>query len=234
MTRTGRSRRLWGNCSPQDHPIVTARKKTAEVELTGEVPIEPADVEVETEVEVEEEVETPIVAEPDVEGPVAPVPGRKSLGVKEVIPFKWKVIGRSGDAVLTLFKSVEREDTDAQFERAQREGYYTDLQVVEADFKIVQPVKPAEKAPARKSPAPKAKPEEKPAPAPPPQPPPALPPAAKKKVAAKKPAPASRSASGTKTATKAAKPAARKAPAKKASPPRKTDRKAASRRKKSG
>ena len=55
--------------------------------------------------------------------PVVPAHGR-TMGVKEIIPFSWKVIGRSGDAILTLFKSIERKDSEAQHERLIAEGYY--------------------------------------------------------------------------------------------------------------
>ena len=73
---------------------------------------------------------------------VGPVPGKRALGVKEPIIFKWKLIGTSHNATLTLFKAVEREDVDAQFERTQREGYYTDLKILEADAKVDQPAQP--------------------------------------------------------------------------------------------
>ncbi len=65
-------------------------------------------------------------------------PPRRQLGVKEPIIFKWKLLGGAGDVMLTLFKSTEREDVDAQFERVQREGYYTNLKIVEADAKVPQ------------------------------------------------------------------------------------------------
>jgi len=78
-------------------------------------------------------------AVPAAHGPVA---GKRALGVKEPIIFKWKLIGTSHNATLTLFKSVEREDVDAQFERTQREGYYTDLKILDADAKVEQPPQP--------------------------------------------------------------------------------------------
>lgn len=81
-------------------------------------------------------VELPAAA-PAVHGPVA---GKRALGVKEPIIFKWKLVGKSNNMTLTLFKAVEREDVDAQFERTQREGYYTDLKIIEADEKVEQPV----------------------------------------------------------------------------------------------
>lgn len=69
----------------------------------------------------------------------APTNVRKPLGAKEVIPFAWKVIGLSGDMVLTLFKSIEREDSEVHLNRLDRDGAYANLRLVEADFKIVQP-----------------------------------------------------------------------------------------------
>ena len=71
--------------------------------------------------------------------PPPPSGPRKSLGTKEIIPFKWKVVGKSGDFVVTLFKSTERPEADAQLERAHREGYYTDLQIVDVDMQFKQP-----------------------------------------------------------------------------------------------
>ena len=83
-------------------------------------------------------VELPVAA-PAVHGPIA---GKRALGVKEPIIFKWKLIGTSHNMALTLYKSVEREDVDAQFERTQREGYYTDLKILDAEAKVEQPAQP--------------------------------------------------------------------------------------------
>jgi len=83
-------------------------------------------------------VELPVAA-PAVHGPVA---GKRALGVKEPIIFKWKLIGTSNNMTLTLFKAVEREDVDAQFERTHREGYYTDLKILDAEAKVEQPTQP--------------------------------------------------------------------------------------------
>lgn len=85
-------------------------------------------VEEQPEVEVEE-VEA---VEPEVE--VEPAEGRPSPrrapGQKEVIPFAFKVCGYSFDGhTLTLFKSVERTDCEAQLARLQAEGYYENLGV---------------------------------------------------------------------------------------------------------
>lgn len=84
-------------------------------------------------------VELPVAMVAPVVGPVA---GKRALGVKEPIIFKWKLIGTSHNMTLTLFKAVEREDVDAQFERTQKEGYYTDLKILEADAKVEQPAQP--------------------------------------------------------------------------------------------
>ena len=73
---------------------------------------------------------------------VGPVPGKRALGTKEPIIFKWKLIGTSNNMTLTLFKSVEREDVEAQFERTQKEGYYTDLKILDVDAKVDHPVQP--------------------------------------------------------------------------------------------
>ncbi len=81
---------------------------------------------------------SPTGVAPAADGTVPAVPPRRQLGVKEPIIFKWKLLGGAGDVMLTLFKSTEREDVDAQFERVQREGYYTNLKIVEADAKVPQ------------------------------------------------------------------------------------------------
>ncbi len=95
--------------------------------------------------EVAELVEEEIEVAPEVvvlKEPAGPTAGRKALGGKEVIPFKWKLIGKSGDYTITLFKSVEREDSDGQLDRLRKEGYYTELQVVDVDTKVEQPKPP--------------------------------------------------------------------------------------------
>ncbi len=89
-----------------------------------------------------------------VEPSVAPVAAKRALGVKEPIVFKWKVIGASQGMVLTLFKSVEREEADAQAERLQKENYYRDVRVLEASAKVEQPPQKAPKKGPAKSEAP--------------------------------------------------------------------------------
>lgn len=111
-----------------------------EVELEAEV-----DVEAVEEVAVEPAVGVPASA------PGGPVPGRKSLGVKEPIVFKWKVVGRSANMNVTLFKSVEREESEAQLDRLTRDGYYTHLQIMEAAAKVEQPPQPRETKESKKA-----------------------------------------------------------------------------------
>ena len=112
---------------------------------------------------VAELVELP-VAPAVVAAVVGPVPGKRALGVKEPIIFKWKLIGTSQNMALTLFKSVEREEAEAQLDRLQKDGYYTELKILEAEAKVEQPLplKGAKKAIPRTEPS--GKPAEKTAP----------------------------------------------------------------------
>lgn len=64
---------------------------------------------------------------------------KKPLGAKEIIPFAWKLVGVGHGYALTLFKSIEREDAEAQSERVRRDGYYTDLRILDIDAKVKQP-----------------------------------------------------------------------------------------------
>jgi len=112
---------------------------------------------------VDEAVIEPAVVGIPASAPGGPVPGRKSLGVKEPIIFKWKIIGHSAGMNLTLFKSVEREEVEAQLERLTRDGYYTNLQILEASAKVEQPPQPKEAKKAAKVREAPAKPPEKPA-----------------------------------------------------------------------
>lgn len=92
-------------------------------------------------------------------------PAKKPLGVKEVIPFEWKLVGVSANLMVTLFKATERAEVDAQCERLRKDGYYQDLQVLPLDENIAQPkaAKNAEITPKspkpteKKSPAPAKK-----------------------------------------------------------------------------
>ena len=116
--------------------------------------VPPDELDVEVEVVDDVLVVAPIVGVP-ASAPGGPVPGRKSLGVKEPIIFNWKIVGRSGHMNVTLFKSVEREEVEAQLERLTRDGYYTHLQILEAKAKVEQPPQPkeAKKAKVRVAPA---------------------------------------------------------------------------------
>ncbi|MBI1826960.1 MAG: hypothetical protein HY287_08370 [Planctomycetes bacterium] len=124
-----------------------SKKEKPVVEELGEVPI-PDDV-----LEV-----IPVVGDLPMEPDGGPAAAKRSIGPKEPIPFKWKIVGTADRYVLTLFKSVEREDADAQLERLSKEGYYTGLRVTDIHEKIEQPVqkeakksKPAKNEPAEKS-----------------------------------------------------------------------------------
>ncbi len=68
---------------------------------------------------------------------------KSPLGAKEIPPFEWKLLGTVNYATLTLFKSVERADSEAQMERVLRDGYYKDLKIVGVNDKVVQPKLPA-------------------------------------------------------------------------------------------
>ena len=89
-------------------------------------------------------------------GTPAPAPaattGKRAPGTKEVIPFRWKLVGESPDAVLTLFKAVEVGEVEAQLERTRKDGYYKNLRVLDIDAQIRQPVSAKTRQGARKSP----------------------------------------------------------------------------------
>ena len=75
----------------------------------------------------------------------APAPGSprpthsRAPGQKEVIPFGWKVVGQSGGVALILFKSIEREDAEAHYQRLSIEGYYKKLAIMENTAVVRQP-----------------------------------------------------------------------------------------------
>jgi len=109
----------------------------------------------------------PVAVDLPVEAEAGPVVAKRSIGPKEPIPFKWKILGTADRYVLTLFKSVEREDAEAQLERLAKEGYYTSLRIADISEKIEQPVQKEAKKPkaAKKEPTEKAaKPERLPKP----------------------------------------------------------------------
>ncbi len=63
----------------------------------------------------------------------------RAPGQKEVIPFGWKVVGQSGGVALILFKSIERQDAEAHYERLAAEGYYQKLAIMENTAVVRQP-----------------------------------------------------------------------------------------------
>lgn len=65
--------------------------------------------------------------------------GRRAPGAKEPIPFQWKLIGRSHDLIVTLFKAIEREEVEAQQARVAKDGYYTGLQILDVNAVVAQP-----------------------------------------------------------------------------------------------
>lgn len=67
---------------------------------------------------------------------------RRSLNVREIPPFEWKLVGKSRGVFLTLFKAVSREDVEAQLERVRHDGYYTEISILALDEPIKQPRPP--------------------------------------------------------------------------------------------
>jgi hypothetical protein len=82
--------------------------------------------------------------EPEASATVVPVANapKKPLGTKEVIPFEWKLVGYTGGTAVTLFKAVDRQDVEVQYERILKDGYYKDLKILDINAKVVQPKKP--------------------------------------------------------------------------------------------
>jgi len=165
---------------------VAARKNSSKEEVAFAKP--DASSEPERDVEPEEVLDVVEVEAPDEpvvkteKEAVAPVASKKPLGVKEVIPFRWKLVGTSGGLTLTLFKAVERADVEAQYERVCNEGYYKDARILEIDPKSIVPA-------AARTPPVKA--------AAPPPPPPVAPEARAAKPAAKPARPTRKSARKT-------------------------------------
>lgn len=84
--------------------------------------------------------ETEVAKQPNAKkAELKPTAARRAPGTKEVIPFVWKLVGESRGAILTLFKSVERDEVESQLERLRRDGYYTDLRILDVNEKIEQP-----------------------------------------------------------------------------------------------
>ncbi len=125
--------------------MMTSPKRPRSAEPPDEAP--PAEDAVEL---IPEVVEPPGVVLPG--APISPIV-RKGPGIKEVPAFRWKLVGESSSMVLTLFKTVEREEIDAHLDRVRKEGFYTNLRVLDINEKIAQPggVKAAKTRAAAKS-----------------------------------------------------------------------------------
>ena len=65
-------------------------------------------------------------------------PPRRGPGTKDVPPFQWKLIGDCTGFSMTLFKSVEREEVEAQLERVRKENYYGNLRILDVNEKVRQ------------------------------------------------------------------------------------------------
>lgn len=116
------------------------------------------------------ELDEPVAEEeelPPATDEAAPPSAKRSIGAKEPIVFKWKLLGSSDGVILTLFKSVEREEIEAHLERVAKEGHYTDLRIVDVGEKVVQTksaIPVLHKSAEKSSPATKSKKPVKPAP----------------------------------------------------------------------
>ena len=72
--------------------------------------------------------------------PGQPTTARRAPGQKEVIPFEWKVCGFAADGyTLTLFKSIEKADSEAQLARLEADGYYYGLKLLKIDDEVAAP-----------------------------------------------------------------------------------------------
>jgi hypothetical protein len=58
---------------------------------------------------------------------------------KEVPAFEWKLVGYADGLTLTLLKSVEHKDAEAQLNRLQSEGYYDGLAIYPIDAPVPPP-----------------------------------------------------------------------------------------------
>ncbi len=70
-------------------------------------------------------------------GAPAPAPApRRTPGVKEVIPLAWKLVGTSAGTPVTLLKSIDRKDAEAQMARLELEGYYRHLAIYPVEDEV--------------------------------------------------------------------------------------------------
>ncbi|HEY3246455.1 MAG TPA: hypothetical protein VGM03_24170 [Phycisphaerae bacterium] len=103
-------------------------------------------------------VKPPVAVDANAEAARKRGPGRPGAPA-EPPPFKWKLVGESAGISVTLIKSIEREEVEAQLLRLQQEGYYRKLLVVPIEEPPPAPVPKIEKPP--EPPKPKAPPPKK-------------------------------------------------------------------------
>ena len=68
--------------------------------------------------------------------PQAPPSPRRAPGTKEIIPMAWKLVGTSAGTPVTLLRSIERADVEAQQTRLEIEGYYQQLTIYPIAAKV--------------------------------------------------------------------------------------------------
>jgi hypothetical protein len=123
---------------------------------------EPAEIPEPADAETDEVTESTKGSLDSPNGNTSPTPApspKKPIGTKEVPAFAWKLVGLSSGVRVTLFKAVEHADVEAQLGRLTRDGYYTELEILDIDAKVTQPKSAApKKSSARKTAKAKAKP----------------------------------------------------------------------------
>lgn len=58
------------------------------------------------------------------------------MSAKEVPAFEWKLVGYVDGLTVTLLKSVERSEVEAQLERLSNESYYRDVTIYPIDAEV--------------------------------------------------------------------------------------------------
>lgn len=103
--------------------------------------------------EAPEEPEELAVSEPEAAKAVEPSKSHsgRSLTPKEIPPFAWKLVGMSSGRLLTLVKSVEKEEVESHLLRLHREGFYTNLDILPIDPEIAAAKKAADHRPGAKT-----------------------------------------------------------------------------------
>lgn len=126
---------------------VNAAKKKSEPEAAS-----PLEADLPPMEEAPEEPEEPAVSEPEAAKAVEPSKSHsgRSLTPKEIPPFAWKLVGMSSGRLLTLVKSVEKEEVESHLQRLHREGFYTNLDILPIDPEIAAAKKAADHRPGAK------------------------------------------------------------------------------------